>query len=340
MVFQQGSPGRVEEQHFSASGCDESSRLQPLGVSIDVLFDCGRQQRSFPLYALTESTSLAREGRYKDMYARLRKYGYIFIREYLPLPAVNAAFAHVRNDLVRRGMVVSIAQSDESQKSPRVTCGKICNIDSHSRVGDNKHQDQSLNDTFCMRTGGCAGCTLTGSSLSESPQIKYLLETCLRPFFERLLCTSTVSNTDSAAAAAAKTNTEERTDVYTFPTKWMRVMGKDENSTVHSDEYFFGNGLYPGMVTCWTPIGDVGLDNAPLAVCSGTNKLVNGEGLFIQNHISASYHHTTTTTIATTNSFGFISFKQKAVPPQHHRMSFPKALPISSPQVSNYYRCY
>eukprot|EP00753_Platysulcus_tardus_P007624 PLAT15311.1.p1 GENE.PLAT15311.1~~PLAT15311.1.p1 ORF type:complete len:272 (-),score=71.32 PLAT15311.1:61-876(-) len=59
----------------------------------------------------------------------------------------------------------------------------------------------------------------------------------------------------------------------TLDTKWMRVMGRDEATSAHSDAYFFHPSSYPGLVVAWTPLEDVPWEKGPLAVCLRTHTL-------------------------------------------------------------------
>ena len=91
--------------------------------------------------------------------------------------------------------------------------------------------------------------------------------------------TEATAETAGAATATTKTTTTTTTarkEAYTFETKWMRVMGGGESTSAHSDAYFFDcnrGGEYPGLLTCWTPLGDAPIESGPLAVCSGTHAL-------------------------------------------------------------------
>lgn len=52
----------------------------------------------------------------------------------------------------------------------------------------------------------------------------------------------------------------------TFDTKWVRVKGKDQNTSEHTDFYFFADAAQD-MFTCWIPLGDYTIDQGVLSVC-------------------------------------------------------------------------
>eukprot|EP00941_MAST-03F_sp_MAST-3F-sp1_P003374 g3374.t1 len=60
--------------------------------------------------------------------------------------------------------------------------------------------------------------------------------------------------------------------VKTFDQKWMRVVAPGEETSIHSDGYFFDCLSNPEMMTVWTPLCDVPVERA-LVVCKGSHLL-------------------------------------------------------------------
>lgn len=59
--------------------------------------------------------------------------------------------------------------------------------------------------------------------------------------------------------------------VMTYDYKWLRVVSVPEFTGAHYDIVYMGRGT-PNLYTCWTPFGDVELENSPLAVCVGSHR--------------------------------------------------------------------
>lgn len=57
----------------------------------------------------------------------------------------------------------------------------------------------------------------------------------------------------------------------TYDYQWLRLVGTGEATGAHVDAVYMGRGT-PDVITCWTPIGDVGLDQGPLAICVGSHR--------------------------------------------------------------------
>jgi len=64
----------------------------------------------------------------------------------------------------------------------------------------------------------------------------------------------------------------------TLSTKWARVVGAGEQTSVHSDAFFFDAAAEPSspsasMLVCWTPLDDCPRDSGPLALAVGSHLL-------------------------------------------------------------------
>ncbi len=55
----------------------------------------------------------------------------------------------------------------------------------------------------------------------------------------------------------------------TYDFKWLRAVGNGESTPSHYDVVYMGRGT-KNVYTLWTPIGDVSIDNGPLAICLGS----------------------------------------------------------------------
>lgn len=60
-------------------------------------------------------------------------------------------------------------------------------------------------------------------------------------------------------------------EVLTYDFKWLRALGKGDFSGLHYDIPYMGRGTL-NVYTVWTPLGDVPLDHAPLAVLEGSHR--------------------------------------------------------------------
>ncbi|MCH2131234.1 MAG: phytanoyl-CoA dioxygenase family protein [Pirellulaceae bacterium] len=58
----------------------------------------------------------------------------------------------------------------------------------------------------------------------------------------------------------------------TFDYKWLRAVGKTQFTGAHYDVVYMGRGSTQ-LCTCWTPFGDIDIDQGPLALCVGSHKL-------------------------------------------------------------------
>jgi hypothetical protein len=59
----------------------------------------------------------------------------------------------------------------------------------------------------------------------------------------------------------------------TLSYKWLRAVGNEGGTKPHYDVVFMGRGETQRLFTCWTPMGDIGLDGGPLAVLVGSHRL-------------------------------------------------------------------
>lgn len=57
----------------------------------------------------------------------------------------------------------------------------------------------------------------------------------------------------------------------TFDFQWLRLVGHGDSTGPHLDNVYMGRGSQR-LLTVWTPIGDVGLDQGPLAIGIGTHR--------------------------------------------------------------------
>jgi Phytanoyl-CoA dioxygenase (PhyH) len=53
--------------------------------------------------------------------------------------------------------------------------------------------------------------------------------------------------------------------------KWLRVVGPGSNTGAHYDVVYMGRGTH-NLYTCWTPLGDVPLEQGPLALLVGSHR--------------------------------------------------------------------
>lgn len=61
-------------------------------------------------------------------------------------------------------------------------------------------------------------------------------------------------------------------DVVTFDYKWLRSTGTNQFTGAHFDMVYMGRGS-KRLHTCWTPFGDIDIEQGPLALCVGSHKL-------------------------------------------------------------------
>ena len=61
-------------------------------------------------------------------------------------------------------------------------------------------------------------------------------------------------------------------EALTFTFKWMRVVGPGDFTGAHYDVVYMGRGSL-GVLTVWTPFGDLGYEHGTLAVISGSHRL-------------------------------------------------------------------
>eukprot|EP00357_Protocruzia_adherens_P019548 CAMPEP_0114974600 /NCGR_PEP_ID=MMETSP0216-20121206/1616_1 /TAXON_ID=223996 /ORGANISM="Protocruzia adherens, Strain Boccale" /LENGTH=208 /DNA_ID=CAMNT_0002335253 /DNA_START=38 /DNA_END=661 /DNA_ORIENTATION=+ len=67
-------------------------------------------------------------------------------------------------------------------------------------------------------------------------------------------------------------------ETYTFDTKWIRVMGKDESTDIHTDFYRFQKIDGP-IYICWIPLMNMDLQSGPLVLWKKSHLLRNYESL-------------------------------------------------------------
>lgn len=60
-------------------------------------------------------------------------------------------------------------------------------------------------------------------------------------------------------------------EALTFSYKWMRVVGPGDFTGAHYDVVYMGRGS-PGLLTVWTPFGDLGHQHGPLALVPGSHR--------------------------------------------------------------------
>ena len=58
----------------------------------------------------------------------------------------------------------------------------------------------------------------------------------------------------------------------TFDYKWLRAVGRTQFTGAHYDVVYMGRGSTQ-LYTCWTPFGDIDIEQGPLALCVGSHKL-------------------------------------------------------------------
>ncbi|HET6382254.1 MAG TPA: phytanoyl-CoA dioxygenase family protein [Armatimonadota bacterium] len=61
-------------------------------------------------------------------------------------------------------------------------------------------------------------------------------------------------------------------EILTFDKRWLRAMATGGFSGWHYDSVFMNRGTR-NLYTCWTPIGDISLDQGPLAILLGSHRL-------------------------------------------------------------------
>lgn len=67
--------------------------------------------------------------------------------------------------------------------------------------------------------------------------------------------------------------------VLTFDYKWLRAVRPPDYTGAHYDVVYMGRGSIGKLNTCWTPFGDVSLEDGPLALCVGSHNLPGFERL-------------------------------------------------------------
>ena len=105
------------------------------------------------------------------------------------------------------------------------------------------------------------GITLTGlkEATHSAPKARVLEGKSLRRIFDALF--------------------DERSE--TLDTKWVRVVGEEEQTSVHSDAFFFHAvacavpAASPRLLVCWTPLEDVPRSGGPLAICAASHLLAD-----------------------------------------------------------------
>lgn len=59
----------------------------------------------------------------------------------------------------------------------------------------------------------------------------------------------------------------------TFGYKWLRAVADGDSTSPHYDVVYMGRGTTSRLYTCWTPLGEIGLHDGPLAVLQGSHNL-------------------------------------------------------------------
>jgi hypothetical protein len=59
----------------------------------------------------------------------------------------------------------------------------------------------------------------------------------------------------------------------TYDYKWLRAVGKGDFTGAHIDIVYMGRGTTQNLYTCWTPLGDIPIEQGTLALCLGSHKL-------------------------------------------------------------------
>ncbi|HYG74209.1 MAG TPA: phytanoyl-CoA dioxygenase family protein [Planctomycetota bacterium] len=59
----------------------------------------------------------------------------------------------------------------------------------------------------------------------------------------------------------------------TFDYKWLRAVGTGEPTPPHYDVVFMGRGTVSKLFTCWVAMGDISLEEGPLAILCGSDSL-------------------------------------------------------------------
>ncbi len=63
-------------------------------------------------------------------------------------------------------------------------------------------------------------------------------------------------------------------DVMSYNFQWLRTAAPGAASPIHADVVYMGRGTH-GLLTCWTPLGDITPDMGPLVVCQSSHKWRN-----------------------------------------------------------------
>ena len=275
---------------------------------IDVAWGATSSKR-FALHELVDSSDLLHGGapNFVEIRARLARDGYVFLRGLLEEQKVNAARRRINRYLARLGMVDTEYGGDRALDFGRMMGGRCRGI---TLSGASVTKTQEVLSLLEGGGGGSGALGLEaffeglfrvgegdlsasqqhrarGAAIPEARNAAAQAEEEARAEVGDMGAVLSLSaaaasaatgtgaaETQTAITTAAK-ETAQRT-AFTFETKWMRVMGGGESTSAHSDAYFFDcnvGGEYPGLLTCWTPLGDAPIESGPLAVCSGTHAL-------------------------------------------------------------------
>ncbi|MGH7215015.1 MAG: phytanoyl-CoA dioxygenase family protein [Tepidisphaeraceae bacterium] len=61
--------------------------------------------------------------------------------------------------------------------------------------------------------------------------------------------------------------------VRTFDYKWLRAVEKEQSTGAHIDIVYMGRGSTKNLFTCWTPMGDIPVEQGTLCLCLGSHNL-------------------------------------------------------------------
>jgi len=248
----------------------------------------GTRVHTFPVTEYWNSSTAYRENDFTTLESDLAKRGYIFIRKALPpiqsWEARHAVLNHMASlqpnsyrcqfrksssiaSDEKQGMILR----DESRLLTSLYSTKNTN-ENNGTVGQNREEMKSplrIVQGSMPKLGKLprpqeksTGILLTGKkSITHHPTVKKLVtHERLQILFRKLF---------------------HEKEPHTLDTKWLRVKGYREATSIHTDGYFFACqetstevSFQPApMLTCWIPFGDVSLEDGPLCLCEGSHLL-------------------------------------------------------------------